>query len=178
MRCFIAIDLPEEVKRELTKIQKQLESVNLKAKFVKPEQIHITLKFLGEISDNQINKIKEILKQIKFEPFKVRLNNLGVFPIQQFIRVIWVDILPKEKLMELQQKIESVLDGQGIKKDERNFETHLTLARVKFVKDKEALISRLNEIKIKPLEFEIRDFVLKKSTLTKEGPVYEDILEF
>lgn len=178
MRCFIAIDLPEEARKELEKIQEQLKSPDTKAKWVKPEQIHLTLKFLGELTDSQVNKVKDLLKGITFEPLKVKLNALGTFPTQTFVRVIWIDILPKEKLVELHEKIDSTLSEQGFRKEKRGFETHLTLARVKSIKDKQALIEKLKEIKVRPIEFEIKNFKLKKSTLTKEGPIYEDIIAF
>ena len=176
MRCFIAIDLSDEVKKELSKVQEQLQELkDVKMRLVEPKKLHLTIKFLGEISDFQVNKIKESLKKIKFDAFSVRLNDLGTFPTPQYIRIIWVDAKPKEKLAELQQKIEKALVEQGFKKEKR-FETHITLARVKFVGNKEALIKKLSEIKVKPIEFQINSFALKKSTLTREGPVYEDVV--
>lgn len=178
MRCFIAIDLSDEVKRELSKVQEELQELkDVKMRLVEPKKLHFTIKFLGEISDFQVNKVKQALKEIKFNAFSVKLNDLGTFPTLQYIRIIWVDAKPKEKLAELQQKIENVLSEQGFRKEKR-FETHITLARVKFVGDKEALIKKLSEIKVKPIEFQIKSFALKKSMLTREGPVYEDIIIF
>jgi 2'-5' RNA ligase len=178
MRTFIAIDLPEEARKEISKAQKQLADLkDLKARFVNPEILHFTLKFFGELTDAQVNKVKEALKQIKFKPFKIKLNTLGVFSSQEFARVIWIDILPKEKLAELQYLIDAELEKISFRM-EKNFETHITVARVKLVKDKKALIEGLKKIKVKPIEFEIKSFSLKKSTLTEKGPVYEDILKF
>lgn len=176
MRAFIAIDLPEEVKKELKKIQEQLKSEDIRAVFVKPEALHINLKFLGEITDIQANKIKEAFKKIKFEQFRVKLNSLGVFT-PQFIRVLWIDIFPKEQLIKLQQQIDNGLEKEGFKREKR-FETHITLARIKLVKDREAFIKKLKYAKIKPIEFKINGFSLKKSILTPRGPIYEDIIKF
>ena len=181
MRCFISIDLPSKIKEEITKIEEKVQNLNemSKLKIVKPENLHITLKFLGELTDNQINKIKQTLKGIKFESFKVKLNSVGVFPSLNYIRVLWVDVLPKKELIELQKKIDIILGEQGFRKN-KNFETHITFARVKFIKNEEKarFIKEIKEIKVEPFEFEIKDFSLKKSTLTKEGPLYEDILRF
>lgn len=175
MRCFLAIELSEEAREELLRVQKRLPES--KMKLVEPENLHLTLKFFGELSDFQVNKVKEVLEQIKFEKFKVRLSTLGIFPSQKFIRVVWVSIEPKEQLIALQQSIDEALHKEGFKRD-RSFETHITLARVKQVKDKEALLKRLKETKVRPIEFEIKGFVLKKSTLTEQGPIYEDIIKF
>jgi len=178
MRCFIAIDLPEKAKKELISVQKQIKSKNpdIKAVFVKPKVLHINLKFLGETDDAQAKKIKNALKKLKFEPFKIKLSQAGVFT-PQFIRVLWVDVSPKEQLVRLQQDIDSMLEKEGFKQ-ERRFEAHITLARIKFVKDKFEFVKNIEKIKVKPIEFEIKNFSLKKSTLTPEGPIYEDVIKF
>jgi len=175
MRTFIAIDMPAEIRKELVKIQEKLkEKIGkiARAKFVAPENLHLTLKFLGELSDFKVNKIKETLRQVKFKAFKVKLNSLGVFT-EKFIRVVWINLEPAKPIMELHEKIDSLFE-----KKDKNFETHVTLARIKFVSDRKEFISKLKEIKVEPLEFEINSFALKKSTLTEKGPIYETIREF
>jgi len=177
MRCFISLDVSEEAKKEIARIEKEIQKSfpDLKARFVGPENMHLTLKFLGEISDEQVGKVKKALKKVKFEKFKARLNSLGVFT-PSFIKIIWIDLEPKGRLLELHQQIDSLLHEEGIKKD-KGFETHITLARVKSVRDGEALIRALRETKIKPVEFAVSGFSLRKSTLTPQGPIYEDILK-
>lgn len=177
MRCFLAIELPEKIKDELLKIQEQIKDNNIKMKLVEKENLHLTLKFFGELNDYQVNKIKESLKQIKFKKFKANLGILGVFPSLNFIRVAWISLEPSEKVKELHNEIDEVLEKEKFRKD-KIFESHLTMARVKFIKNKQELINKLKEIKIKPLDFEVSSFVLKKSTLTEKGPVYEDIIKF
>ena len=174
MRAFIAIDMPTAVAEELEKVQKQLSQISgLKAKFVEKENFHLTLKFLGEISDVKVNQLKEKLKAVKLKPFKATLGKLGVFPSQQFIRVIWVSLVPEEKFKELSTQISSLLGS----KDER-FEAHVTLARVKMVEDKAELQNKLQEVKFEKKGFEVQNFKLKQSTLTLKGPLYEDVLTF
>lgn len=174
MRCFIAIDLPDEIKNELTRIQKLLPDASMK--LVEPSNLHLTLAFLGEVTDFEANKIKEALKQIRQEKFIAHLGKIGVFPSESFIRVAWTSLEPVEKFNELNKKIILAIK-QTLKIDER-FESHVTLARVKNLTDKQEFIGKLKKIQAKQLEFEISSFVLKKSTLTGEGPVYEDIIKF
>lgn len=189
MRCFIAIDLPQEIKKELEKTEREIQKIadeaGAKLKIVKPENLHITLKFLGELPEEKVNKIKEVMKKVFEEeiklkppkPFKVKLNSIGTFPSLDYIKAVWVDVLPKEQIIEIEKKIDRTLEGIGFKEN-KNFEIHITLTRVKFIKNKKRFLEGLKKITIEPIEFEIRNFSLKKSTLTKEGPIYEDIFKF
>lgn len=178
MRCFIAIDLPDEAKKELNRIQKEIiNAEEVKLKFVEPQNLHLTLKFLGEISDVEVNKIKEALRSIKFEEFSAKLNAIGLFPSPTYIRVVWIGLQPSQLFEELHYKIDSALAEIGVKKEER-FESHITLARVKAVKDKAIFTKKLQAIKVKLIEFLVSSFILKKSTLTKAGPIYADIVKF
>jgi len=172
MRTFIAIELPEEVKEYLKELQKEL--TGIKASFVK--DFHLTLKFLGEVSEDKVEKIKEKLSEVKFEPFKVKLGKTGVFPSESYIRVVWIGIEPKEKVIGIQKQVNEAMQGFGFKKDK--FKSHLTLARVKFIDDKKAFVEKLKQLEIKPLEFEVSSFSLMKSTLTPEGPIYEELKKF
>ena len=170
MRCFIAIDLPEEIKKEIAKIQKQLP--DFKGKLTEKDNLHLTLKFLGEISDEQVNNIKEKLEKIKFNKFKAKLQNIGVFS-ESFVRIIWINL---ENCDGLQKEIDNAL-SKLFKREER-FMSHLTIARVKYIKDKQKFLDSLKKIKIAPVEFEVQGFALKKSTLTGRGPIYGDIIRF
>lgn len=171
MRCFIAIDVSEQFYDYFKELQNNLKT-NIKATFTKT--FHLTLKFLGEIEENKVEKVKDSLKNIKFEPFKVSLSNLGVFPNENYIRVIWIGLEPKDKIIEFQQKIDNELISLKFKK-EKKFHPHITLARVKHIEDKKEFITNLKQIKTQNLEFNINSFKLIKSTLTPEGPVYEDL---
>ncbi|MCX8194018.1 MAG: RNA 2',3'-cyclic phosphodiesterase [Candidatus Pacearchaeota archaeon] len=175
MRYFLAIDLPEEAKVALMKVQKQLPEA--KFKLVEPENLHLTLKFFGELSDFQVNKVKEALSKIKFEKFKASLGSIGVFPSSNFVRVVWVSMEPIDKVKELHNLIDVALEKQKFSQD-KAFESHITLARVKFIKNKEEFVKKLKEIKANSIEFQVNKFSLKKSTLTKQGPIYETIKEF
>jgi 2'-5' RNA ligase len=177
-RCFIAVDLDQKVKDELKKIQQELEACNrgkIKANFVNPDILHLTLLFLGEIDDARVNKVKEVLKTMKIEKVDARLNGLGIFPSQDFIRVIWVGLQPNEKFLQIHETIKAQLERENIKVKQEKFESHVTLARIKWLKDKNEFLNCLKKIEVQPLNFTVDTIKLKKSTLTREGPIYEDI---
>jgi len=173
MRLFIAFDVSEEIKNYLKDLQNQLPSgskLNLVTDF------HMTLKFLGDVADDKVDSIKAGLSNICFSQFSAKTSELGVFPDENRIRVVWVGIEPKDKIIALQQEIESALINM-FPKDE-HFHPHITLVRVKSVKDKKDFIKKLNNFTIKEIEFPVSSFKLIKSTLTPDGPVYEDVAEF
>ncbi len=167
MRAFIAIDIPDNAKKEIANIQKQLPE--FKGKLTEESNLHLTLKFLGEISEEQTEKIKESLKKIKFRKFTAKLSDLGFFS-ESFIRIIWIKL---ENCDELQKEVDNEL--KDLFKKEERFMSHLTIARVKAVKDKKRFIDELKKIKVNPIEFEVSKVHLKKSVLTSKGPVYEDV---
>ena len=178
MRCFISIDLPADIKNEISKVQNEISKIlDIKMKLVESENLHLTLKFLGEMDEVQVNQIKEALKGLKFQTFEGTLNQIGIFPNPSFIRVIWIGFEPSTLVKEMHLRIDEELSKLKIKKDGQ-FESHLTLSRVKFVNDKEALIAKLKGIKVPKLSFKVENFVLKKSTLTGKGPIYEDVSKF
>lgn len=170
MRTFIAIELPNEIKEYLINIQQQIGNENAKIKWVAKKHLHLTLKFLDEVSEKRVELLKELLGKIKFKKFKVILDNLGVLPNEQRIHVIWIDLKPAGNVIELQQKVDSELLNHFPR--EQRFYAHLTLGRVKTLKNKEMLLQQIKSINIEKKEFEISDFKLIKSELTKDGPVY------
>lgn len=173
MRLFIAFDVSDEVKNHLLGLQKYLPD-DSKLSLVK--EFHETLKFLGDVDDGKIDTIKALLSNISFTQFKAKTSGIGVFPDENIVRVVWVGLGPKEKIVALQKEIENAL-LDVFPKDER-FHPHLTLARVKFVKDKKDFMVNLKKIPIKEIEFSVSSFKLIKSTLAPGGPVYEDVAVF
>jgi len=172
MRCFLSIELSNETINELVRIQKELGPF-LNAKFVEPENLHLALKFFGEVDEKDVKDIVKNLREIKFPKFSVFLGKMGFFPNEALMRVLWVG-LESEKVHELYNQIEDNL----VAFKDSGFESHVTLARIKSIKNKGEFLKKIQEINIKPLPFEIKDFVLKKSTLTEKGPIYEDVERF
>ncbi len=171
MRLFIAIEFSKDIRDYLISIQKELPN---ELSYVK--QFHLTLKFLGDVEDDKLEEIKNKLRLINSEHFTAELSGLGVFPYEEYIKVVWVGVGPKEKIAELQQSVESSLSGMFLNDDQ--FHPHITLARAKFLRDREGLKKKIKEVKIEKKTFEVNNFKLIKSTLQREGPVYEVLEEF
>ena len=163
----MAVELPPEVIEELVRLQKEIRQEGLRL----VKDFHLTLKFLGEVSDPKIERIKEKLGEISFGKFEAELSETGIFPNPNYIRVIWAGI-KADQIYSLQKAIDSSLEKLGFQR-ERDFKPHLTLARVDFIKDKVAFKNKLTLLKINNLKFGINEFKLIKSTLTPTGPVYE-----
>jgi 2'-5' RNA ligase len=184
MRTFIAIELPLEIKNRLTQLQKELRETGADVKWVEPRNIHLTLRFLGDISKEQLNRIETALDKLAINnhAFNATLSTLGVFPKIEFARVIWVGINEGEKeAIAVAKDLEDRLQGLGLPKEERPFSTHITLGRVRSPKNKEKLISALQELGEKlakeNLEFHVGKIALFKSSLTSSGPIYETLKE-
>lgn len=170
MRAFISINIPNEIKKEIKNVQSQLPEFY--GKKTELENLHLTLKFLGETDEQTIEKVKKLLEEIKLNKFQTKISEIGVFK-EHFIKIIWLNL---ENCDELQKEIDESLK-QLFKKEER-FMSHLTIARVKYVKEKEKFLQELKKIKIPELKFEVNKFYLMKSRLTTNGPIYEKIKEF
>jgi 2'-5' RNA ligase len=169
-RCFLSVELPVEVVEEIKKVQSKIKDLFV-GKLTEPENLHLTLKFLGELSDEQVKAVKNSLRNLDLESFEAELDEVGVFS-KQFIKIIWV----KLEGVEIQKVVDGILDDLFEK--EQRFMSHVTIARVKRVEDKEKLLNTLNNIKVNNLKFKINKFYLKKSVLSTEGPVYTTIEEY
>lgn len=172
MRLFIAIDF-NELRDYFAGLQALLPK-NAKLSLVKT--FHITLKFLGEVQPNKAEEIVSILKNIKFEKFDVFLGSMGIFPTENYISVVWVGLKPEDKVLELQKNIDDSL--KGIFKKEKDFKSHITLARVKYLEDKKSFLEQLKKIKVENKKIEIKDFRLVKSTLSPKGAIYDELAVF
>jgi 2'-5' RNA ligase len=135
IRSFIAIELPEEAKKGLARLRKELERDEHRfVKWVDPKGIHLTLKFLGNIPSNRVAEITEAIEEAAqgISPFHLEISGLGAFPGLKQSRVLWVGIGGElDKLSRLQQNIDSALADLGFAKEERSFVPHLTLARIR-----------------------------------------------
>lgn len=175
MRVFIALELDREVVNEIKKIQNLIKKQSLfNGKFTESENLHLTLKFLGEISEEKAGEIKKRLKNIKIKNFNCEIGDIGVFN-KSFIRIIWIKLNGKG-VFNLQKEIDEKLSDL-LEKEER-FMSHITIARVNYIKDKKGLLDYLDSIKPKKLKFTVNSFSLKKSELFPEGPVYETLEEY
>lgn len=174
IRCFISIDLPRPVMNSIEKIQRQIKDKKLfDGKLTEVENLHLTLKFLGEVDLEMIEKIKARLGEIKFNEFEVKLGGIGVFSKKK-IKIIWIKLNGKG-IFELQRQIDEKL--QDLFPAETRFMSHVTIARVKRVYNKKGFLEYINKIKLPELEFKVSRFCLNKSELFEAGPLYEILSE-
>jgi RNA 2',3'-cyclic 3'-phosphodiesterase len=174
-RIFIALDLSKECVDEIKRIQKILWKKTLfTGKLTESDNLHLTLKFLGEISDSQVEEIKKRLSEIKLEGFDCELGEIGVFN-KYSIRIIWMKLNGKG-IWKLQKEIDEKLSDLFSK--EERFMSHIAIARVKNVNDKKGFLDYLKGVKPKKIRFHADRFFLKKSELLTSGPKYEDLKEY
>jgi 2'-5' RNA ligase len=169
-RCFIAIELPQLLRKKLARVAAPLphDAVN----FVDERNMHITLKFLGEVSQDKLAAVKQRLEQIKAKPFTVKVRGAGVFPNEDYVRVVWVGC-QGDRLTALAKKINEALSPL-FKPEE--FAAHITVARVKRkIPIRDFLASRKDQ---ELGEFKVERFLLMVSKLTPAGPEYSVLAEY
>jgi 2'-5' RNA ligase len=184
MRTFIAIELPQEIKDKLAELQALLKQAGADVKWVNPKNIHITLKFLGEIDEDISAKIAGIIEDTakKIQQFPISLSSLGAFPKIESARVIWIGIDKGDKETgRLAKELEERIEKLGIPKEERPFSSHITIGRVRGMLNKDKLAKALKELEAyfsgKNIEFKVTKITLFKSTLGSSGPAYEALKE-
>jgi 2'-5' RNA ligase len=181
IRSFLAFDIESDtVLNRLAAAQRQLIQTGADLKPVEPKNIHITIRFLGNITPATAEKIYEEMKQIQFTPFTVQIKGVGAFPNPRYPRVVWTGITEgAEQLQSVFSQLEPKLRGLGLTPDRRGFSPHLTIARVRSGRNKQQLAEFLT--KNANYQFgavEARCLRLKKSTLTPRGPIYSTLNEF
>jgi 2'-5' RNA ligase len=179
IRTFIAVDFdnPQIVSRA-QEIQEELMRLGVGMKPVEPHNLHVTLWFFGEIDLGRLNIVLENAGKVRFKPFKLSVRGVGYFPGGGRVNVIWLGVEDPENGMKniLDQLIER-LSRLGFKYDERGFTPHLTIGRVKFVRDRQLVLRKLEGLKDLYIGEQLVDsFKVKKSTLTSKGPIYSDLL--
>jgi len=177
-RGFIAIDIP--INKKFLEMENEIKNTAADLKLVEPENIHVTLKFLGDTDEENIDKIGEIIKNsVKdINSFNIKLKGSGVFPNKSYIKVIWIGLENAEKIGEIAKKIDEQLKNLGFQVEKRGFSAHLTIARVKSSRNKEKLLQIIE--KYKDVEFatiNVSSVKLKKSDLTPKGPIYTTLKE-
>lgn len=179
MRAFIAIEIPEAVKHGVAAAQGRLKGAGVEASWSRPEGLHLTLRFLGEVSEEFAREILETLTGAlaDTERFQVGGEGVGVFPNQSNTRVVWVGISGDlARLAALQAAVELALAGLGIEPEDRPFAPHLTLGRIKRIRRRGLWLKALDGIKdFKLPGFEVAAVSLMQSELKPGGAVYREI---
>ena len=167
-RLFVAIDLPEEVRNAICDIGRDLPG----ARRVPKEQLHLTLRFIGEASDETFRGIRTALAGVEGKGFRLALRGVGHFPPGKPPRVLWVGLEECATLMALQQEVELAMVNAGIPPEERRFSPHLTLARLKETPPHlvASLEERFKDFGTGP--FPVTEFHLYSSALTRAGAIH------
>jgi len=182
LRTFIAVELSADFRLCLAGLQQELRNSNADVKWVKPENIHITLKFLGSIPPKKVKAIQDFFPEI-FDgsaAFNVRLACLGAFPHLNKPKVIWAGLDdPENRLKLLAGHTEEFLCRLGFSKEHKEFKSHITLGRLRSFKNLAALSAALQKTAVPSnMEQRIEKITFFKSTLTPQGPIYESLLTY
>lgn len=175
VRTFVAVDLPEEMRARIAEVAQGLRGSEARLTFVDPSQIHVTLAFLGEVEADRLGAVAAALEAVRPAPFE-----LAVGPIagnsRSSPRTLWCPCTDDGSLAALAGAVGAALEPLGFPRERRPFRGHATVARVKVFHP--SLLDRLAGL---PRDgfgaFTVDRFLLKKSTLTPQGPVYEDLAE-
>ncbi len=183
VRTFIAIDLPSELKREIASIQKRLRPLFDKARvsWVRPDNMHLTLRFIGDVPANEIRTIIQAGESImSMRSFGLRMNSLGFFPNIRKPRVFWCGYEDSENLKTVQMEVETAVIRSGFPAEEKSFVPHITLARIKeinakpgavFYADMNAVQKEMQSIRLS-FSHTVHEVQLIKSRLSPKGSEY------
>ena len=176
MRCFVAIELPQEVRDGLAGLQERLSSVGRAVRWTRTDQIHLTLKFLGELPDDKVPALCEAAGGVarRFAPFEFEVGGTGCFPPGGAARIVWAGVLdPPQALIDCQEACEQAYGALGFKRENRRFHPHLTVGRVRDPRaSREIRAAVESEGQFSAGGFVADELVLFQSILSPTGPTY------
>jgi len=178
MRSFIAVDITDDMRSAVEKLQERLKGAEADVKWVAPQNMHLTLKFLGDTPEEKEPDLKAVLDRVagNYRAFDISLFKLGAFPKLDLPKVVWVGIDNNCGLIEeIAGKIDTECEKAGFLKETRAFSAHLTIGRVTSLKNKDKLKQMLLDLSVPALSSRITEIVLYKSVLTRQGPVYTSL---
>jgi RNA 2',3'-cyclic 3'-phosphodiesterase len=182
IRCFIAINLPSEWKGRLAELETRLKEARADVSWVKPENVHLTLKFLGGVEETRIPLVKKALQKglQGQKPLTLSLAGLGVFPNPRYPRVVWVGMEgDTERLQKLQGIVEQAMAELGFPREARSFSPHITLGRMRSQQNAISLMDLLRRLGDYRLDsVEAKSVELMRSQLHPEGAVYTVLERF
>lgn len=182
MRLFISIELTEDIRAEISGLIEAMRKKGSGVKWVEPRNLHVTLKFLGHVPDEKIEKIIGAASEAlgNSEPFRTSFRGAGSFPGGKRPRVFWVGARKgSEKQAGLARLVDSAMAAAGFDEEKREFTPHVTIGRVKDPKEAGSLLRALEEAREKSFgEMTVDRVSLMKSTLSRKGPTYETVREF
>lgn len=172
--------LPEEWQKILKQPQEKIGWLGRGVKWVEPENLHLTLKFMGETPDTLVPQIERDLEECarEVEPFNISIQGVGCFPSKQRPRAYWAGLSASKSLLDLQDSIALRMDELGFEPEEKKFVPHLTVARIKEPIGKERMTQAFLSFELRSSSFGVTDVSLVQSTLRQEGPIYTVLRNF
>ncbi|MBA4348872.1 MAG: RNA 2',3'-cyclic phosphodiesterase [Thermodesulfovibrio sp.] len=181
MRCFIAIELPQDIKESISSLIDKLRHISKGIRWVPVENIHLTIKFLGEVKDDLIPEIEKRLSSIRMNhgSFSVAVRRTGAFPNFKYPNILWMGIDESEDLSRLYSDIDKTMSELGFEKENRKFSPHLTIGRVKDTKGIEPVFKEIYTLQDNLFgSIEAKEILLMKSVLKPTGAEYSKIAGF
>ncbi len=180
IRCFVAVECGgDEVAAKFNEVRRMLKATRADVKLVEPENIHLTLKFLGEIEPSLVEQVSQVVKETSFQPFDARLEGVGVFPNLRRPRVVWAGItdgVPQR--MEVWKDVDTKISGLGVEREGGRFSPHITVGRVRSGRNRDRLVEEISALSDYVFgDLQVDRIVLKKSVLTPRGPIYTTLAE-
>ena len=181
MRCFVGIRLPDQINRELHRQIRYLEGTGAAVRWVKEDNLHVTLKFLGEVEDDEVRDVHQALSEVRSRPISLSVNGLGSFPPKGRPRVVWAGLAgDTDALAGLAADIEARVAPLGYPPETRGFRAHLTIGRVKGPSNLDPLMVAIQSRsgRLATAAVEIDAFVLYQSQQGSGGPRYYKISSY
>ena len=178
VRTFLAIDLPSTQRKILEEHQGRWKSTKADVRWIYPSNMHLTLKFLGEIQESSTENVIAVCKEVccLHRGFSLFLNGTGIFPNLRRPRILWIGIGGETDLLyKLQNSIETALEDKGFPREDRAFTPHLTVGRVRFPRRLSRLLEIFLKDKIAIEPFAVEEVIVYKSWLTPRGPLYSPL---
>ena len=176
VRIFVAVEITGEIRKKLAEFQDELKKVDADVGWVAPENLHITLKFIGHIDEEKIETVTGIIKDAltHIKPFDLRYAGVGTFPTEKNPRVIFADVIDTGGVLaKIHERLDNQLMAVGVEHEDRKFEAHLTVGRIKTRRNVRRLIEHLNSYNGFDFGSErVMQVALMKSELSPEGPIY------
>lgn len=180
LRCFISVELPSAIKQDVSAVANALRKSDADIKWITPENLHITLKFLGNTEESLVPDIIVLLRKklSPYPPFYIRITGAGCFPDKRHPKILWAGVEDSDSLQSLQEAIEDAMAGLGYPREKKAFSPHLTLGRVRSQKRINDVLRRLEEFReVSFGAVEITSVSLMKSELKPAGAAYSTLAE-
>lgn len=174
-RTFICMEMSDEVVKEVARVQELVAKVKFIGKMTELENIHLTFKFLAEIDSEKMESVTERLRKIEFPVIDAKLDRIGVFGRFRHPKIVWIKVNGKG-IWELQKKIDDSL--KDLFRPEERFMSHMTIARIKYVRNSKETVEHIKKIAVHPISWKINKFILKTSELKPLGPIYTTVEEY